>query len=130
MACADACIYQEFDSESNEFYTESVVRKSRKPHRCCECREVIPPGYGYQRAVGKSDGRFWSSVTCLPCVEIRKAFCCEGWVFGALLNDMCEQLFPAWLLSGPWDCLAKIETREARDKAAHWFESWRNQVTR
>lgn len=128
MPCADACLYQDCDTDSNEFYVEATVRKSRKPHRCCECRDTIPAGEGYQRATAKSDGVVWSRVTCLLCVQIRKAFCCDGWVFGALREDMCEQLFPAWAISGPWDCLAKIETREARDKAARWFEAWRDGV--
>lgn len=128
MSCADVCIETDFDGESNEFYVEAVVGRSRKPHVCCECGETIPAGPGYQRATAKSDGRVWSRVTCLPCAEIRKAFCCGGWVFGTLREDMREQLFPAWAQSGPWDCLAKLPTLQARDKAMGWFNAWRGTV--
>jgi len=121
--CADVCIDHGYDEE-NEFYDETLVR-ARKPHRCCECHETIPVGVQYQRVAGKSDGRIWTATTCASCTEIRKAFVCGTWTFGELWESIQEQMFPIWNTQGPIDCLAKLDTREARDKAREEYRVWR-----
>jgi len=51
-------------------YSE-VIRRARKPHKCCECGTAIAEGEQYQVASGKWDGRFDTFCTCLACVAIR-----------------------------------------------------------
>lgn len=125
MSCADVCIDMDYDG-GNEFYAEAVVKKSRKVHRCCECHEAIQAGASYVRSTGKSDGGVFSEATCCPCHEIRKAFCCSGWIFGELETSMREQVFEVWQKLGPYDCLAKLESLEARNRAMAWFREWRD----
>lgn len=55
--------------ECPTMYSE-VIRRARKPHRCCECGITIAPGEQYQVACGKWE-EFNSFNTCMPCVEIR-----------------------------------------------------------
>lgn len=123
MGCADVCLDHCYD-EDNELYAESTVT-ARKPHTCCECGVTIAPGQSYQRVSGKSDGRMWTAKTCAVCVEIRRAFVCGTWIFGELWQSIEEGMFPVWDTSGPIDCLAKLDTREARDKCRERYRQWR-----
>ena len=125
MSCADVCLDHDYD-ESNEFYSEAIVT-ARKPHQCCECKETIRPGQQYERATGKSDGDVWTSKTCALCREIRKAFVCGTWTFGLLWESIEEGMFPVWETAGPIDCLAKLDTIEARDKCREYYRKWKEQ---
>lgn len=123
MSCADVCLDHDYD-EYNEFYSEQIVT-ARKAHRCCECAETIQPGAKYERASGKSDGRIWTVASCALCAEIRGAFVCGSWQFGQLWESIEETLFPIWDTSGPIDCLAKLETVEARNKCRDRYRDWK-----
>jgi len=57
--CADVCLDMDSDSDSSDFWSESMV-KARKPHTCAECGDIITAGALYERASGKSDGEMWS----------------------------------------------------------------------
>lgn len=46
---------------------KNALLKARKPHKCCECYKVIPPGEQYERAVGVWDGEFVTYCTCGEC---------------------------------------------------------------
>ncbi len=120
--CADVCLSMEFDGRT-DFYTEKVVT-ARKAHECCECRDVIPVGARYERVVGKWDGDFGTFETCLVCVEIRRTFCCGSWVLTQLWESVYDEMFPEWKRSGPWDCLAKLDTDEARAKMNAEYRTW------
>lgn len=106
------------------FYSEAVVT-ARKPWKCCECRRAIAVGEQYERASGMTDGCIFTEKTCLVCREIRKAFACDGWVFGDLWEAIYESLFDTWERSGPWDCLAKLETQQARQRMNDEYEKWK-----
>ena len=123
MSCADVCVDQDYN-ESNEFYHE-LIRRARKPHRCCECGETIARGQSYERATGKSDGTIWAVSTCLDCRDIRKAFVCGTWMFGGLWESLREQLFEVWQTHSPIDCLAKLDSKSARVKAMAMYDDWR-----
>ena len=123
MSCADACIDHYADVD-NEFYVETV-RRARKSYQCCECGEPIAPGQSYERVTGKSDGSIWTVGTCLDCREIRKAFVCGSWQFGGLWESIREQLFEVWQTHSPIDCLAKLDSKSARDKAMAMYDDWR-----
>ena len=47
-------------------------RTARKPHRCCECRRVMPPGERYQYISGIWDGHPSMFHTCESCARIRE----------------------------------------------------------
>ena len=122
MGCADVCLSMDYEGR-NEFYSEKVV-VARKPHTCCECGDVIAVRVQYERASGKNDGDIFSVCTCLPCSEIRKAFCCGSWEFESLWSSIEEQLFPEWKQSGPWDCSAQLDTDAARAKINAQYREW------
>lgn len=123
MSCADVCLDHYYDAD-NEFYSESVVI-ARKAHQCCECRETIRAGDSYERASGKADGDLWTAKTCRLCREIRKAFVCGTWTFGLLWESIEESMFPIWDDKGPIDCLAKLDSVEARNKCREAYRQWR-----
>jgi hypothetical protein len=122
MSCADVCVYHDWDG-SNEFYAERRVI-ARKAHRCVECRGKITPGQSYDYSSGKCEGEFFSARTCLVCVEVREAFVCDGAVFGMLWESVEEELFPRWRTDGPFECLAKLSTPEARAFCQSRFAEW------
>lgn len=124
MNCSDVCIDMDYD-DANDFYTEAIVKKARRPHKCCECGDAICIGASYQRATGKNEGRIWTATTCLLCAEIRGAFVCGSWMFGGLREAIEEALFPIWETSGPIDCLAKLDTLEARQLVRQWYDDWK-----
>lgn len=115
MSCSDVCLDMDFDDGPSDFYRE-VTRKARKEHLCCECREAIKPGARYAYATGKSNGDMWQAKTCATCYEIRRALVCGSWVFGQLWEEIENYIFPEWKKLSPIDCLAKIDSLEARNK--------------
>lgn len=122
--CADVCIDMDGDfCSGRDFYSEKMVT-ARKPHRCCECGDVIERGQRYERATGKSDDTMWSESTCAPCAEIRDAFVCGSWLYGRLWESIEESMFFVWDRSGPLDCLAKLETLGARNKCRERYARW------
>jgi hypothetical protein len=118
----DVCISHDYDG-ANDFYTERVVT-ARKPHRCVECGEVIAIGARYERVSLKNIAGFYTEATCLLCVEIRRAFVCGAYVFGMLWDSIEEELFPRWRSEGPFECLAKLSTPEARAFCQSRFAEW------
>ena len=118
-----ACIYDSADGDLPEFYSQAFV-KARKPHRCVECREAIPVGAKYERMSGKWDGDVRTETTCLCCQEIRSSFCCEGWTYGQLWEDIEEQMFserPGGIDSA---CLEKLVTVEAKQFLQRRWWAW------
>ncbi len=122
MSCSDVCLDMDYDVD-NEFYAE-VTYTARKPYHCCECRETIVPGQRYERATGKADDHIWTVKTCAHCAAIRKALVCGSWQFGKLWEQIEENVFPVWLTHSPIDCLAQIDSLEARNKLRERFDEW------
>ena len=122
--CADVCLDMDADFGGSDFYTESM-HTARKAHKCCECGDAIAPGQRYERASGKSDGEMWSFATCASCADIRDSFVCGSWVYGMLWESIQESMFPVWDRKGPIDCLAKLETLEARNKCRERYADWK-----
>lgn len=127
MGCADVCLDMDYDV-SNEFYAEKMC-VARKEHRCCECGGAIAKGATYQRASGKSDGCFFAESTCALCTEIRGAFVCGSWIFGMLHETIREKMFPLWNAVGPYDCLAELESVEARAMLNERYRQWTEERT-
>ena len=123
MSCADVCISDMGWYDENDLH-DARKRRARVEHRCCECGRTICPGETYEHVAGKSDGRIWTAKTCTECVEIRAALVCGSWVYGDLWEAIQEEVFPAWLRTGPWDCLAKIDLLSARRLLEARFAAW------
>lgn len=110
------------DGESATLSRDRVL-VARKEHVCGECDEPIPVGAKYERTDGLWDGSWSTYKTCLSCVEIRNHFSCEGWLFGAVWDDLEQNFFPTMKAGGP--CMeglspeAKARLFERRTK---WFE--------
>lgn len=61
-------------SESPGVYSR-LNPKARKPHRCCECRGVIPKGERYFKHLCCYRGDGWFTFkNCFVCEEIRESF--------------------------------------------------------
>lgn len=125
MSCHDTCLMMDDYDCGPSFSTESTPR-AKKPHQCCECREVIPVGATYERVSGVWDGRFDTFKTCAECVEIRMAFSCGSWVYGYLWESVRESLFPDWdaNLFGV-ECLARLKTDAATAKMRAAYNRYR-----
>lgn len=123
MSCQDICVVTDYDG-SNEFYREAT-RRAAKVHHCCECAEAIAVGELHHYATGKSDGSFWTQRTCAACAEIRTTFCCDGWMFTMLWEDIREQLFSEWNDMLAIDCLARLTTDAAIAKMRAEYAEYR-----
>ena len=52
-----------------EFCEVKEIKKSKKPHRCCECGDTIPTGSSYVYISGKWDGEVSSFHQHQECAE-------------------------------------------------------------
>lgn len=108
---------------STEFFNQKEV-VGRKEHECSECNQNIRIGERHQVVNMKCDGEFGSYRTCLVCAEIRKAFCCEGEMYGGVFwSEMNDYGFPA-VAQSEGDCLSKLTTPEAKRYFAKRFREW------
>jgi len=79
MSCGVCISGYDYDGMS-ELHSRSEVQKSRKAHRCDECRQTIDVGQPYVYERWKYDGEFVTSHVCTICDEIFTKFTgeCEG----------------------------------------------------
>ena len=49
---------------------EEITRRSRKRHRCCECKGLIEPGQHYWESRGLWDGEWSTHRTCGACYVV------------------------------------------------------------
>ena len=122
--CGDVCLDMCVDIV-NEFHRARVVT-ARKAHLCVECETKILPGTKFELVNSKTEGKFWIAKTCLMCLEIREAFVCGSWIYGELYSNIEEVMFPIWDTAGPLDCLAKLESKEARDYLRELYRDWKS----
>jgi hypothetical protein len=115
------CPLQGNDGDAPECF-DSGTRVARKAHVCCECGESIAKGQKYEYASGVWEGRPDSFKTCLPCVEIRDHFACDGWIYGQLWSDLGENFFPDMVAGGP--CMAGLSPQAKQiliDARMEWY---------
>lgn len=68
------------------------IKRARKPHKCIECKRVIPRGAPYRYETALIAARWYQYHTCMICASIRDdRFAC-GWTWGELWADLCECL--------------------------------------
>ena len=80
------------------------------PHECVECDKVIDVGNRYERVDGRWEGYSkspYSTVyrTCPTCLDIRRVFFCDGWLFGGMFESLEDHLFNGEVEE---DCLADL----------------------
>ena len=83
-----ACSCDWDDYERPSVFTRKI-KKARKEHRCCECREPISVGAHYEFISGLWDSEWSTFKTCLTCAQIRVDFCAP---FGMLRETLRETL--------------------------------------
>lgn len=121
MSDCNVCLM--FDGDCADVVNVSIVA-GRKEYECSECERPIAKGEKHQFAKLLSDGSWDSYRTCLVCAEIRKAFSCEGELFGGMFwSEMADYGFPEVSKSG--DCLERLTTPEAKRYFAQRFREWK-----
>lgn len=121
MSDCGVCIGGDYGYCPAEFF-DVLWPKARKAHTCSECNRIIERGDTYQRCNGKSDGEFWSFITCAVCAEIREAFSCEGESLGGMMwEEMQDYAFPSLNES----CFDKLQTVEAKKYLRECWMEWK-----
>lgn len=96
------------------------ITRTRKEHKCYECRRSIPKGAECERGSGLWEGKFDTWHTCMDCYHIRQGLTCDGpAALGSLWMDIADAFTYGGFTSA---CLAKIETASAK---AYLVERWR-----
>ena len=83
---SDGCYCEWSEGELPE-WMHYRMRKARKEHVCCECREPIKKGEQFEYTSGKWDGRIQAFKTCAYCANLRAVLVskfCDGVAFGDL----------------------------------------------
>ena len=96
MDCSCEC----YDGEAPSVFKQRIVT-ARKPHKCCECKDVIPKGTKYERITGLWDGKWDEFKMCIGCSRIREHICpCAE--FGAL-NEYVIEVYNMPLVGNEWE---------------------------
>lgn len=96
----------------------------RKPHRCCECRHLMPIGEVHERVKGVWEGEIATYRTCLICKEIRTAYACNGFSYGALWEEMNDYLFAEMNES----CFDRLTTTVAKKYLRERWMKWKGLI--
>ena len=65
--------------------------KTRKPHQCFGCREVIPTGSTVLRSTIVDGGEIYATYLCDDCVEFNKTLPSDYWMDGCYYEgDLAE----------------------------------------
>lgn len=78
-------------SEPADVYRDQMHR-ARKPYRCGECGRDIAPGETYRYTFSVYEGHAGTDRTCAHCAVMQDWLlrACNGWVFGAVCDDINE----------------------------------------
>lgn len=88
----------DYDLDPADIWEEGRVQKSRKPHRCSECGDPIPPGSRYCYARMLAEGEWTSFARCLTCAALAELYAtttktCPVWGW---LKDSVEDAGIDW----------------------------------
>jgi len=75
------CSYTDYDGPS---FVREEMRRAGKPHRCVECGDTIERGARHEYVTGKWEGEWGTYRTCMGCLNMRRRFCPDGWLYGGL----------------------------------------------
>ena len=82
---AGNCIWVD-DCDDGPTVAKSAVRRAAKPHKCCECGDVIPKGSMYDFYSGLWEGVWSCYRTCARCSNLWTEYGNGGRVMGALVE--------------------------------------------
>lgn len=119
MSDCGVCLSYGGDGEPVDL-SSVAVRRARMATKCGECHRPISVGDKYELAKGKCEGLFFDFRTCATCAEIRDAFACHGFVYGALWGDLEESA--ASITTG---CFTKLSTPEAKQYLRDRWLAWK-----
>ena len=104
MDCS--CVYTDYGEPLPEFH-KAKIQMAKKNHKCCECKRTILPFEKYEYVSGMWEGDFLIFKTCIDCLDIRKEFFCDGWLYEGMKEALWEHLQD---LQGEIneDCLASL----------------------
>lgn len=80
------CIYVG-DYDPPELY-RSTKHTARKNHNCDECGKLISVGEKYEYVFGIWEGKANVHKTCSVCLDIRRVFFCDGWIFEGVFEEL------------------------------------------
>jgi len=88
MDCS--CVYIECD-DFVTLLSDQIIKKSRKNHKCDECKQIIHQGESYRKEVFIFDG-FTIHRTCDTCLSIRETLFCDGIIYGEMWYLLREEI--------------------------------------
>lgn len=121
MDCA--CVYVgDYDPPDS---SHDKILCACKVHKCGECGCVIERGKMYERSWQVTAGDHSVFKTCMDCLSVRKAFFCDGWLFGGVWEQFWEYLQDA--ISGEyfsWSKLGQVTPAARADICKEIEEMW------
>ncbi len=108
------------DADRVEFVDTTTVKRSRKAHKCDECKGEIPKGATYQRSAYRFEGDFECERRCMSCVEAAGEF--NYTILGGGLWQYFEE---------EWDrgahitaCIQRLTTAQAKEHMRQQWLKW------
>lgn len=68
-------------------YNCTVINKSRKEHKCEECRRLIPKGSSYVKIFAVNEGYVWKAKRCLDCYKLCEELYSYRYSNGCYIED-------------------------------------------
>lgn len=88
--CQIQCVCMDLEPGDVCTLNRMKIRKARKQHECCECRETINPGEEYCHESSLFDGGWATHKTCMSCKRIRDDCMKCGWLWGEMWDELHE----------------------------------------
>jgi len=119
MDCS--CIYVEPEDGFVTVSSDQIIKRSRKNHKCDECRQVINLGESYRKEVFIFEG-FNVHRTCNTCLSVRETFFCDGIIYGEMWYLLREEIA---IIDGDINqtCIASL-IPSARNKVCDMIEKY------
>jgi hypothetical protein len=86
---SNACCCVPFNSDYEAVISSRRdIRKTRKPHKCCECNRTIPKGAPCRYETALFEDRWEEFRTCALCSAVRDDRLRCGWSWGDLWDEL------------------------------------------
>ena len=120
MSECGVCLSGDYDGCCE--FSRVRIQAARKAFQCDECLRTVEVGTRYEYCSGKYEGEFATMKTCLECVEIAKAFSCNGVrIMGNLWEDMNDNVIPALNTT----CFDRLTTPSAKAFLRQRWMEWK-----
>lgn len=122
MSACDVCIGGGYVDGYAVCWNQVDVR-TRKDHKCVECRDLIPKGTVCERVSGHFDGAWFADHTCAACADIRSMYSCGETppAIGEMWEAWREGGFDDLRMAGEcWDELSAPAKEKLLEKWRKW----------